>query len=85
VLLGWGGRLLVAEGRTQDVMRGLGPAVVANLVFSLSHETLHFRHVWILFAMVWAAYTVVSERQRAAEAEPQVAVPEHAEAQVQGR
>jgi O-antigen ligase len=65
-LLGWGGRLLVTEGRTQDVMRGLGPAVAANLVFSLSHETLHFRHVWLLYAMVWAACAVVSRRQRAA-------------------
>jgi O-antigen ligase len=80
VLLGWGGRLLVAEGRTSEVMRGLGPAVVANLVFSMSHETLHFRHVWILFAMVWAASTVVSERQRAAaSAQSQPAVAEPAE------
>jgi O-antigen ligase len=82
VLLSWGGRLLVTKGRTQDVMRGLGPAVVANLVFSMSHETLHFRHVWILFAMVWAAYTVVSDRQRAVQA--RVVVPEHAGAGAQG-
>jgi O-antigen ligase len=75
-LLGWGGRLLVAEGRGRDVFRGLGPAVVANLVFSMSHETLHFRHIWVLYAMVWAAYAIVSERERAAE--PQPTVPEYA-------
>jgi hypothetical protein len=65
VLLGWCGRLLVAEGRGRDVYRGLGPAVVANLVFSMSHETLHFRHVWVLYAIVAAAYVVVATRNRA--------------------
>jgi O-Antigen ligase len=65
VLLGWSGRLLVAEGRGRDVYRGLGPAVVANLVFSMSHETLHFRHVWVLYAIVAAAYVVVATRNRA--------------------
>lgn len=69
VLLSWGGRLLMTRGRAQDVMRGLGPAVLANLVLSMSHETLHFRHVWMLFAMVWAANRVVSERQPPAEPE----------------
>jgi O-antigen ligase len=65
VVLGWGGRLLVSNGRGPRTMRALGAAVVANLVFCLSHETLHYRHVWVLYGMVWAAYTVVSRRQRA--------------------
>jgi O-antigen ligase len=75
VLLGWGGRLVVARGRAHEVMRGLGPAVLANLVFSMSHETLHFRHVWILYAMVWAASTVVSERQSFAKPEAAILEP----------
>jgi O-antigen ligase len=65
-LLRWGGRLLVSGGPHRDAMRGLGAAVVANLAFSMSHETLHFRHVWVLYAMLWAAYTIVSTRQGAA-------------------
>jgi O-antigen ligase len=62
VLLRWSGRLLVAEGRAIDTYRGLGPAVTANLVFSMSHETLHFRHIWVMYAMVVAAYVVVTAR-----------------------
>jgi O-antigen ligase len=68
ILLGWSGRLLVAEGRGRDTYRGLGAAVVANLVFSMSHEMMHFRHVWVLYAMLAAAYLVVSARGRTAEA-----------------
>ena len=52
-------------------MRGLGAAVVATLVFSMSHETLHFRHVWVLYAMLWAAYTVVSKRQGTSRSQPE--------------
>jgi O-antigen ligase len=70
-LLRWGGRLLMAAGRGQDTMRGLGAAVVATLVFSMSHETLHFRHVWMLYAMLWAAYAVVRARQRTAQSQPE--------------
>jgi O-antigen ligase len=69
ILLGWSGRLLVAEGRGRDAYRGLGAAVVANLVFSMSHEMMHFRHVWVLYAMVAAAYLVVSTREPTAEAQ----------------
>jgi hypothetical protein len=69
--LGWSGRLLVTKGRGRDVYRGLGGAVAANVVFSMSHETLHFRHVWVMYAMVAAAYLVVSKRGQ--EAGPQEA------------
>jgi len=65
-LLRWGGRLLVAEGRRRDTMRGLGAGVAANLLMSLSHETMHFRHVWVLFALCWVATTVVAGRRQAA-------------------
>jgi O-antigen ligase len=67
VLLRWSGRLLVAKGHPIDTYRGLGPAVAANLVFSMSHETLHFRHIWVMYAMVAAAYTVVASRRPVAE------------------
>jgi hypothetical protein len=67
VLLRWGGRLLVAPGRATETYRALGPAVAANLVFSMSHETLHFRHIFVLYAMVAAAYVVVTRPKPAAE------------------
>jgi hypothetical protein len=70
-LLRWGGRLLTSGGSERETMRALGAAVVANLVFSMSHEALHFRHVWVLFGMLWAAYAVVSTRQRAAQSQPE--------------
>jgi hypothetical protein len=41
--------------------------VAANLVFSMSHETLHFRHIFVLYAMVAAAYVVVTRPKPAAE------------------
>jgi O-antigen ligase len=68
ILLGWSGRLLGAEGSGRGTYRGLAAAVVANLVFSMSHETMHFRHVWVLYAMVAAAILVLSARERTAEA-----------------
>jgi O-antigen ligase len=70
-LLRWGGRLLTSGGSERETMRALGAAVVANLVFSMSHETLHFRHVWVLYGMLWAAYAAVSTRQRAAQSQPE--------------
>jgi len=75
-LLRWGGRLLVARGRGPDTMRGLGAGVAANLLMSMSHETMHFRHVWVLFALCWVALTVVADRQRVPTAP--APVPPHA-------
>jgi hypothetical protein len=75
VLLRLSGRLLVTQGRPVDTYRGLGPAVAANLAFSMSHETLHFRHIWVLYAMVAAAYTVVERRRPEAEAPAPVPEP----------
>jgi O-antigen ligase len=67
-LLRWGGRLLLAPGRGPATMRGLGAGVAANLVMSISHETMHFRHAWVLFALCWVAATVVAGRRHAATA-----------------
>jgi len=68
--LRWGGFLLMAEGRGPATMRGLGAGVASNLVMSMSHETMHFRHVWVLFALCWVAATVVADRQRGAAPSP---------------
>jgi O-antigen ligase len=48
-----------AEGRWR--LAGLGGAVVANLGLAASHESFHFRHLWILFGLVWAAAAVVTD------------------------
>ena len=59
LLLRWSGRLLAC--RLPDGRGGwwspaaLGAAVVANLVLATNHESFHFRHLWILFGLVWAA------------------------------
>jgi O-antigen ligase len=58
ILLRWSGRLLAAP--PQDAggrwkLAGLGGAVVANLVLATNHESFHFRHLWLLFGLVWAA------------------------------
>jgi O-antigen ligase len=55
MLVRWGGRLLVAEGDGRATHRALAGAVWANLAFGLAHETYHFRHVWVLYALVWVA------------------------------
>ncbi len=51
--------------RGPDGLHALGAAVFANFAFSMTHQTLHFRHVWLLFALIWAATSL-----RSAEEEP---------------
>jgi hypothetical protein len=46
-------RLLGPRGPTR--FHALGAAVFANFAFSMTHQTLHFRHVWLLLALIWAA------------------------------
>jgi hypothetical protein len=41
-------------------LQALAAGVVANLVISLTHESYHFRHVWLLFALVWVAADMVT-------------------------
>jgi O-antigen ligase len=55
ILVRWSGRLLVASGSGRATHRALAGAVWANLIFGLAHETYHFRHMWIVFALVWVA------------------------------
>lgn len=80
VLLRWSGRLLEAAipdprgGWLQPA--GLGAAVVANLVIATNHESFHFRHVWILFGLVWASSRLVPEQPAQLPAQPQPAPKE---------
>ncbi|HZD38312.1 MAG TPA: O-antigen ligase family protein [Actinomycetes bacterium] len=55
-------RLLGPRGPTG--LHVLGAAVFANFAFSMTHQTLHFRHVWLLFALIWAATSLSSEEER---------------------
>jgi|RhiMethySRZTD1v2_1073278.scaffolds.fasta_scaffold100473_3 O-antigen ligase/polysaccharide polymerase Wzy-like membrane protein len=41
----------------------LGAAVFANFAFSMTHQTLHFRHVWLLLALIWAATSLRAEEE----------------------
>jgi O-antigen ligase len=41
-------------------LQALGAGVVANLGISLTHESYHFRHVWMLLALVWVATDLVA-------------------------
>jgi O-antigen ligase len=71
ILVRWGGRLLIAEGSGRATHRALAGAVWANLVFGLAHETYHFRHMWMLFALLWvAAYQADAAAEPAAEPAP---------------
>jgi len=47
--------------RGPDGLHALGAAVFANFAFSMTHQTLHFRHVWLLFALIWAATSLRAE------------------------
>jgi O-Antigen ligase len=70
-LFRWSGVLRRAQGAGRDTYRGLAAAMVVNLVNSITHETLHFRHVLVEFALLWVASGVVADRCRAAApAEP---------------
>ena len=80
VLLRWSGRLLeaVLPDPRGGWLRpaGLSAAVVANLVVATNHESFHFRHVWILFGLVWAASRLVSGQPATLPAGPEFAAKE---------
>jgi O-antigen ligase len=65
-LLRWSARLLT--GRLPDGRggwwppAGLGAAVVASLAMSVSHESFHFRHLWVLLGLAWAACHLTASR-----------------------
>src|SRR5215213_3372483 len=71
IMLQWSGRLLApwpredAGGRWSTA--GLAGAVVANLVLATNHESFHFRHVWVLFGLVWAANRLLLEQAAAVQ------------------
>jgi O-antigen ligase len=79
MLVRWGGRLLGAEGDGRSTHRALAGAVWANLAFGLAHETYHFRHVWMLYALVWVAAHQLGTTEPSA-AEPSADEPSTAQA-----
>jgi O-antigen ligase len=48
-------RVLVVGRRCRIGVAALGAAVVANAADSFFHETFHFRHVIVLFGLLWVA------------------------------
>jgi O-antigen ligase len=71
IVLRWSGRLLAALPQEDDGGRwkpaGLAGAVVANLVLATNHESFHFRHLWLLFGLVWAASQLAPEEATAVQ------------------
>jgi O-antigen ligase len=55
-------RVLGPRGPTG--LHPLGAAVFANFAFSMTHQTLHFRHVWLLLALIWAATSLHAKEER---------------------
>ncbi|HLZ39175.1 MAG TPA: O-antigen ligase family protein [Mycobacteriales bacterium] len=82
VLLWWCIPLLLSErvnaaagvlGRTGS-FAGLAGAVVANAAMPATHESFHFRHLWLLIALVWAARYFLSEASPGRQAPHRAAV-----------
>ena len=60
-------------------LRALGPAVAANIADSFFHETLHYRHVLLMFGLLWAASNLPLMASRGPEA-PQIRTREAVDA-----
>ena len=64
VVLRWSARLAragpVELGGQLWRMQAFMAAVVATIAISLTHESYHFRHLWMLLALVWVAAEMVS-------------------------
>jgi O-antigen ligase len=80
VLLRGSSRLLTVPTQEGIRLRALGAGVVANIVVSLTHETFHFRHTVVLFALLWVAAELSLRRddQPGTRAGPQNAETVHA-------
>jgi O-antigen ligase len=81
IIVRWSMRLMRAgptriDGRLWN-LQALGAGVVANIAISFTHESYHFRHVWLLFALVWVAADMVMVPALAKARQParQLAVP----------
>jgi O-antigen ligase len=70
---------LVMAGLWRGVgMGALGAAVVGSAADSVFHEILHFRHVVVLFALVWVASDLVRPGPDVAAGAPTTVEPTHA-------
>lgn len=65
-LLLWRSLHTTADGPPSVGMAALGAAVIANAADSLFHETWHFRHTIVLFALAWIAADLARRPQPAA-------------------
>jgi O-antigen ligase len=81
VVVRWSARLARAGpvslgGRTWR-FQGLAAGIAANCVISLTHESFHFRHVWLLAALVWVAVDLVKSpaAEPVHQTMPSLAVP----------
>jgi O-antigen ligase len=66
----WRSLHTTADGPPSVGMAALGAAVVANAADSLFHETWHFRHVIVLFALAWIAADLARRPRPAAPRTP---------------
>ena len=60
-------RLAAASGRAGIGMAALGAALFANAADSLFHETFHYRHAIMLFALLWVAAGLAAAEARTTE------------------
>ena len=60
------GRVLVAGSHNRIGVAALGAAVAANAAVSLFHETFHFRHVIVLFGLLWVAAELIAPEPESA-------------------
>jgi O-antigen ligase len=67
-------RVLVVGRHRRIGVAALGAAVVANAANSLFHETFHFRHVIVLFGLLWVA-AELADPTRAPAAPPAASAP----------
>jgi O-antigen ligase len=73
-------RVLLVGRHHRIGVAALGIAVVANAAHSLFHETFHFRHVIVLFGLLWVAAELVAPTPEPAAAPASPAAPEELDA-----
>ncbi len=73
VLLRWAASLLVSRipDHPSWAVGGLGGGIVATLVMAMTHESFHFRHLWLLFALAWVCRRLATSPELRPEVIPQ--------------
>jgi O-antigen ligase len=73
-------RVLLVGRHHRIGVAALGIAVVANAAHSLFHETFHFRHVIVLFGLLWVAAELTAPTPEPAATPATSAAPEELDA-----